>query len=113
MTDKPPQTPAHARVEAFLVAELPPGGTRLSGQLKAAAEASGVPWRSIQRHAKASGVVFESTATPSGRETLWTRPADPKPPAPEPTDRDGVPVRRGTLGRQAAALLGHYPRTNR
>lgn len=103
------QTPAQRRVAEFLDSHLPPGATRLSGQLKDAGEVAGVPWRSVQRHAKAIGVDFEESANTSGRETIWTRPADSEPAAPEPaTDDHGVPVRRGQLGRQAAALLGRY-----
>lgn len=112
MTDKA-HSAAQARVEAFLDRELPKGATRASGQLKGAAEAAGVPWRSVQRAKDQFGVVIDEAATPTGRLTVWTRPGDPKPAAPEPdTDRDGVPVRRGQLGRQAAALLqrGRYDR---
>lgn len=106
MTDQA-HSAAHERLAAFLDKELPKGAMRASGQLKAAAEAAGTPaWRSIQRYAGACGVEITETSTPEGRVTYWSRPGDPKPAAPEPdTDRDGVTVRRGTLGRQAATLI--------
>lgn len=116
MTDKPSQTPAQARVAAFLAEELPPGSAALSAEIKARAEAAHISWRSVQRYSKACGVVIDEAVTPNGRATWWTRPAAPKPLAAEPdSDRQGVPVRQGRLGDQARALLarGRYERSDR
>jgi hypothetical protein len=108
MTDKPPS--AAQRAETWLKAYLSAaGGLVLSADAQdaAAAEVPPIKPRTLQRASHSIGAEVVERVDERGRSTLWRWPKY-QPPGreqTEPVDRDGVPVRRGQLGRQAAALL--------
>ncbi|MCV7010359.1 hypothetical protein [Mycobacterium gordonae] len=118
MTAHKPAQNAAARARVFLRDELTPGGpARPSADLRAAAEAAGIAWRNVERQRAALGVVSEQRRTDAGRQTVWSRPAEPatspaervapRLPGAAPAERIAPTVRKGQLGQAAKYVLNH------